>query len=317
MAELRDVTVHFPAGQGRVVRAVDGVRLEVRPFETLGIIGESGSGKSTLGRVLVCLTKPSAGQLLHEGRDPYRLRGAPARQDRRDFQIVFQDPSSALNPRMRILDSVREPLDIAAEQPRRDRDATALALLDRVGLRASYGDRFPHELSGGQKQRVNIARILAAQPRLVVWDEVVAALDVSIQADILNLFDELQRERRLTYVFITHDIGVVNHISDRIAVMYLGKLAEMGPSEAVIDHPLHPYTVALLSSEPVPLPQAMQSQRRVILHGEVPSPLAPPSGCRFRTRCPAATPFCAEAEPEWRPLGPDRWVACHYAELRP
>lgn len=247
----RDLTVHFPVAGGGIVHAVDGVTLDVDEGETLGIIGESGSGKSTLGRALVCLTRPTAGAVLHAGRDPYRLRGAEARQDRLAHQIVFQDPAAALNPRVRILDSVREPLDIAGGPPKRDRDRTALALLDRVGLRAAYADSYPHELSGGQKQRVNIARVLATQPRLIVCDEVVAALDVSLQADILNLFADLQRERGFTYAFITHDLGVVGHVSDRIAVMYLGRLVELGPAEAVTQTPLHPYTKALLSAEPV------------------------------------------------------------------
>ena len=314
IAAVQDLAIHFPVAGGGTVHAVDGVSLDIQDGETLGIIGESGSGKSTLGRAIVCLTKPSAGTVLHRGVDPCGLRGPAARQDRRDYQIVFQDPAAALNPRMRVLDSIREPLDIAGGESRAVRDEKALGLLDRVGLRAAFGDSYPHELSGGQKQRVNIARVLAAQPRLIVCDEVVAALDVSIQADILNLFAALQRERGFTYVFITHDLGVVGHISDRIAVMYLGRLVELGSRAAIVETPLHPYTQALLAAEPVPLPADMRPVRGPVLAGEVPSPLDPPSGCRFRTRCPIATPRCSAAVPDWRQLAPARWVACHYAE---
>ena len=317
IAAVRSLAVRFPAQAGGLVHAVDDVSLDIEDGETLGVIGESGSGKSTLCRALVCLTKPFAGTVLHRGRNPYQLRGAAARQDRRDYQIVFQDPSAALNPRMRILDSIREPLDIAGDQPRAARDRTAHALLDRVGLRTTYADSYPHELSGGQKQRVNIARVLAAQPKLIVCDEVVAALDASIRADILNLFAELQRERGFTYAFVSHDLGVVGHVSDRIAVMYLGRLVELGSRGTIIHAPLHPYTQALLSAEPVPLPAAMRPRNRVVLMGEVPSAINPPSGCRFRTRCPAATPYCAEVVPHWREAAPGHWVACHYADAEP
>ncbi len=312
LVSARDLTVHFPAQGGGTVHAVDGLTLDVQEGETLGIIGESGSGKSTLGRALVRLTRPTGGAVLHRGRDLSGLRGAEARQDRLEHQIVFQDPAAALNPRMRILDSVREPLDIANALPKAARNRAALALLERVGLRAAFAESYPHELSGGQKQRVNIARVLATEPKLIVCDEVVAALDVSLQADILNLFVDLQRERGFTYAFITHDLGVVGHVSDRIAVMYLGRLVELGPSEAIMETPLHPYTQALLSAEPVPLPATMRPDRRIRLQGEIPSPINPPSGCRFRTRCPWATPLCTEL-PEWRSIGEERWVACHYA----
>ena len=317
IAAVQELSIHFPAQGGGIVHAVDGVSLDIREGETLGIIGESGSGKSTLCRAIVCLTRPTSGMVLHRGSDPYRLRGAAARQDRRDYQIVFQDPAAALNPRMRILDSVREPMDIARDLPRAARDRAAYALLDRVGLRAAYADSYPHELSGGQKQRVNIARVLAAQPKLIVCDEVVAALDASIRADILNLFAELQRERGFTYAFVTHDLGVVGHVSDRIAVMYLGRLVELASRAAIVGAPLHPYTQALLSAEPVPLPASMRSSSRIVLTGEVPSPIDPPSGCRFRTRCPIAAAYCAEAAPDWREAAPGHWVACHYAGTEP
>jgi peptide/nickel transport system ATP-binding protein/oligopeptide transport system ATP-binding protein len=214
---------------------------------------------------------------------------------------------------MTILESVREPLEVLGEGNREEWTRRALEMLDRVGLRAEIGERYPHELSGGQKQRVNIARVLTVRPKLIVCDEVVAALDVSIRGDVLNLFAELQRELGLTYVFITHDLSVVSHISDRIAVMYLGKFMELGPAEALSERPLHPYTEALLSAEPVPLPAALREERRIILEGEIPSPVAPPSGCRFRTRCRYAQAICKREEPAWREVEPDHFAACHFA----
>lgn len=314
LVETQDLRIGFRTGTiGEVVKAVDGVSFSIQPGETFGVIGESGSGKSTLGRALVCLLKPSSGTVRLDGVDPYSLSARDLRERRRDYQIVFQDPNAALDPRMTILDSVREPLDIMREGTRAERDRRALEAMNRVGLRADFGARYPHQLSGGQKQRVNIARALTLRPRMMVCDEVIAALDVSIQADILNLFADLQREFGLTYVFITHDLGVVSHISDRIAVMYLGKFIEMGPAEEIAERPLHPYTEALLSAEPAPVPSAMRTDRRILLEGEIPSPLAPPSGCRFRTRCPFAEDVCASREPEWRELGPGHWVACHFA----
>ena len=314
IVEAKDLRVHFStSGGAETVKAVDGVSFAMNRGETFGVIGESGSGKSTLGRAVVCLLKPTAGAIRLDDADPYALSGAAFRRNRRDFQIVFQDPNAALNPRMRIRDSVREPLDILGEGTRAERNARAVAVLDRVGLRAEFAERYPHELSGGQKQRVNIARVLTLRPKLVVCDEVVAALDVSIQADMLNLFADLQREFGLTYLFITHDLGVVSHISDRIAVMYLGKFMEMGGADDIAERPLHPYTEALLSAEPVPLPSHLRSGERIVLQGEIPSPISPPSGCRFRTRCPFAQDLCASSEPEWRELEPGRFVACHFA----
>jgi oligopeptide/dipeptide ABC transporter ATP-binding protein len=304
--------VHFHLrGQG-MLRAVDGVSLEVRPQETLGIIGESGSGKSTLGRAMVGMTAPSSGRMLHDGKDPWSLRGQAWRAHRRDYQLVFQDPNAALDPRMSVRQSVREPLDIAGTGSRAGRDRRAMAMLDRVGLTAEQAERYPHELSGGQKQRVNIARTLTVSPRFVVCDEMVAALDVSIQADILNLFAELRREFGLTTLFITHDIGVVTHVSDRVGVMYLGRLMELGDMRAVSTRPLHPYTRALLSAEPeLVRAEAGRRRSRVTLQGEIPSPLNPPSGCRFRTRCPLAAALCAAEEPAWRDAGGGHFVACH------
>ena len=307
--------VHFPVrGSRETVKAVDGVDFVVENGTTFGVIGKSGSGKSTLGRALVCLQRPTAGRVLHAGRDPFAMPRSALRRHRRGYQIIFQDPSAALDPRMTILDAVREPLDIAGAGPLRERVRRARETLDRVGIGGTMHDRYPHELSGGQKQRVNIARALTVRPRLIVCDEVVAALDVSIQADILNLFAELQQDFGLTYVFITHDLAVVSHVSDMIAVMYLGRFVELGPAETIRERPCHPYTQALLSADPEPVPKAMQTGRRIVLQGEIPSPIAPPSGCRFRTRCPYAAPICAAEPPPWRETSPGCFAACHFVE---
>ncbi len=313
---VRDLRILFRTPGGKdPIRAVDGVDFDVQPGETLGIIGESGSGKTSLGRALVSLITPDSGQILHDGLDPTTLRGARFRKHRRDYQIIFQDPSAALDPRMTILDSVTEPLLIVRDGNDAARQREALAMLARVGLPRDLAERYPHQLSGGQKQRVNIARALMLRPKVIVCDEVVAALDVSLRGEILNLFADLQRAFRLTYIFITHDIAVVSHISDRIAVIYLGKLMELGPTDAVRGEPLHPYTQALLSAEPLALPAALRPKRRIILEGEVPNPAAPPSGCRFRTRCPVARPRCASEAPLWREVTPGHSVACHFAEV--
>jgi peptide/nickel transport system ATP-binding protein/oligopeptide transport system ATP-binding protein len=309
----KDLKVHFPTRErGRTVKAVDGVSFTVDPSRTLGIIGESGSGKSTLGRVLVCLTKPTGGTLLHENQDPFKLKTSALRMHRRDYQIIFQDPHAALNPRMTIHASVREPLDIIGDLPRAERDTRVRGLLERVGIGPALHNRYPHELSGGQKQRVNIARALTTQPKVLVCDEVVAALDVSIQAGILNLFAELQRDLGLTYIFITHDLAVASHVSDDIAVMYLGQLMEMGPADAVRSDPQHPYSQALMMSEPEPMPSNLRHKSRIVLQGDIPSPITPPSGCRFHTRCPRAKARCSLDVPEWREIMPLRWIACHY-----
>lgn len=311
---VEDLKIHFSTRDRETVKAVDGVSFAIRAGETFGIIGESGSGKTTVGRALVGLLQPTGGTIRYGAQNVAKLSRQEYRRLRRDYQIIFQDPHAALNPRMTILRSVMEPLEIMKEGTPASRRQTALEALERAGLSAQLAARYPHELSGGQKQRVNIARALTLRPKFIVCDEVVAALDVSIRGDILNLFAELQQEFGLTYAFITHDISVVSHISDRIGVMYLGRLAEIGPAEDVSSRPLHPYTEALLSAEPIPLPSDLRDkERRIRLTGEIPSPVSPPSGCRFRTRCPAATSLCAEQAPEWRELKPDHWVACHFA----
>jgi oligopeptide/dipeptide ABC transporter ATP-binding protein len=318
LAATEDLAIHFASAHGRgKVKAVDGVTLAVLRGETFGIIGESGSGKSTLGRALVGLQKPTRGKVVHEGRDLFALRRRDFARHRRDFPIVFQDAATAMDPRMTIAQSVREPLDVAATMPAAARAARVSELLDAVGLSSEHGARYPRELSGGQNQRATIARALALSPKLIVCDEVVAPLDVSIQADILNLFAQLQQLLGLTYVFITHDLGVVAHISDRIAVMYLGKFVELAPAASLMKAPLHPYTQALLSAEPDPAATAAERRQRIVLEGEIPSAIAPPSGCRFRTRCWRATEECAMAEPPLRQVADGRFVACHYAEAPP
>ncbi len=315
IVSVRDLEVRFQTMDRRAtVKAVDGVSFDVRRGETFGIIGESGSGKTTIGRALVFLLKPTGGAILHNGVDPQALPRKQFQSHRRDYQIIFQDPNAALNPRMTIISSVLEPLELARAGTKAERLARAQEAMDRVGLPQELGERYPHQLSGGQKQRVIIARALTLRPKLIVCDEVVAALDMSIRGDVLNLFAELQRDLGLTYVFITHDLSVVSHISNRIAVMYLGRFVELGPAESVSGRPLHPYTQALLSAEPLPLPSTMRSDRRIILQGEIPSPIDPPSGCRFRTRCQYAQPVCAARTPDWRELAPDHWVACHFAD---
>ena len=313
LLSVRDLHIRFATSDGQTVKAVDGISFDVMPGETFGVIGESGSGKTTLGRALVSLLPPSDGQILHDGIDPQTLGRRALRQHRRQYQIVFQDPHAALNPRQRVLASVCEPLEIAGGLDRSERERRALQALDRVGISRDYARRYPHMLSGGQKQRINIARVLTLRPKVIVCDEVVAALDVSIRGDVLNLFADLQREFGLTYVFITHDLSVVAHVSDRIAVTYLGRLMELGPTEDIVARPLHPYTEALMSADPLPLPSYLRTQRRIVLEGEIPSPINPPSGCRFRTRCPSAQPRCAAELPAWRELRPAHWVACHFA----
>ena len=314
LIEVRNLRVLFPThDRSQTVKAVDGVSFDVHAGETFGIIGESGSGKTTLGRALVSLVTPTEGTVLRGGVDPGKLSRSELQAHRRDHQIVFQDPHSALNPRLRIIDSTMEPLQAAGHKDRASNRHAALEALARVGISAEMSQRYPHQLSGGQKQRANIARVLTLRPKLIVCDEVVAALDVSIRGDILNLFADLQREFGLTYVFITHDLSVVSHISDRIAVTYLGRFMEQGPNNGVTGQPMHPYTEALLSAEPIPLPSHLRTQRRIMLEGEIPSPIDPPSGCRFRTRCPYAAERCTGEAPALRELRPAHWVACHFA----
>ncbi|WP_172294576.1 ABC transporter ATP-binding protein [Pseudoruegeria sp. HB172150] len=309
-ATVKDLHVTF----GGTVRAVDGVTFTVEDGEIFGVIGESGSGKSTLGRCLVCLINPSDGEVRHRDVDPFALSRRQLNRHRRRCQMVSQDPNAALDPRMTILQSLCEPLNIAGIGSREKRREKAYEMLDRVSLAAEFANRYPHELSGGQKQRVNIARALMLDPELIVCDEVVAALDVSIQADMLNLFSRLKDELKLTYVFISHDLRVVSHISDRVAVMYFGTIVELGPAREVMDRPLHPYTEALGSAEPKLAADAAERRGRIILQGEIPNSAKPPTGCRFHTRCPRAEARCSGEVPATRELMPGRYVACHFAE---
>lgn len=310
---VRDLRIHFPVKRRETLKAVDGVSFNVMPGEVFGIIGESGSGKSTLGRAMVALRTPTSGTILHDGIDFSSLSKQEFRTLRRGYQIVFQDPEGALDPRMTVLQSVREPLDVEGGVSASRREEEARKCLDQVGLGPDFARRYPHELSGGQKQRVNIARVLTMRPKLIVCDEAVAALDVSIQAEVINLFSQLQRELGLTYVFISHDLNIVAYISRRVAVMYLGNFVEMGPVETVVASPLHPYTRALLQSRPTPVPASLRPRRQAALSGEIPSAIAPPSGCHFRTRCAHAVSRCEAEAPLWEHIEPDRWVACHFA----
>lgn len=316
LLDVIDLSVHF-RGRGRqaAVRAVDGVSFSIARGETLGLIGESGSGKSTVGRAVVGLVRPRAGSIALKGVETWRLSARERRHQGRAVQIIFQDPAEALDPRMTVSASVGEPLRRRTFRGGRDdHDERVREVLERVGLDAAYGQRRPHELSGGQRQRVNIARALVSKPEIVVCDEAVSALDVSVQAGILNLLAELKAEWHLSYLFISHDLGVVANVADRISVMYLGRLVETAPTDEIIGRPAHPYTLALLAAEPQALPSRLRRRGREILTGDIPSPADPPSGCRFRTRCRFAEERCAVEEPSFRQLTPGHWVACHFAE---
>jgi oligopeptide/dipeptide ABC transporter ATP-binding protein len=315
MLEVRGLKKHFATGGGvlgigaDVVRAVDGVSFSIARGETFGLVGESGCGKTTVGRCVLRLVEPTAGEVLFDGEDLLGLGRADLRRRRRDMQIIFQDPYSSLNPRMKVESIVEEPLVIHGIASRAERRARVAELLGEVGLGADAAERYPHEFSGGQRQRIGIARALALRPKLVVADEPVSALDVSVQAQIVNLLQDLQREHGLTYLFISHGLAVVEHISSQVGVMYLGRLVEVAPSRELYDHPMHPYTRALISAVPNPDPDSRRE--RIILSGDVPTPIAPPSGCKFRTRCPLAEPVCAEVEPDLEELAPGHLVACH------
>jgi oligopeptide transport system ATP-binding protein len=318
LLEVRNLVKHFPVGGGLfggprgLVRAVDGVSFAIRRGETLGLVGESGCGKTTTGRCILQLERPTGGSVLFEGRDLTALAETELRAVRRKIQVIFQDPYSSLNPRMTVGQIIAEPLSVhgivpdPAARARRVRD-----LLARVGLLPQHASRYPHELSGGQRQRVGIARALAMEPSLIVCDEPVSALDVSIQAQIINLLEDLQAEYHLTYLFIAHDLAVVRHISDRVAVMYLGRIVELADRKALYDDPLHPYTKALLAAVPIPDPELEARRERVVLKGEVPSPLKPPSGCVFHPRCPVAVDRCRAEVPDLREVKPGHWAACH------
>ena len=302
------------------VKALDGVSFELYKGETLGIVGESGCGKSTLGRMLMRLEEPTAGKVTFNGIDMYSQSGAAMRKLRRDIQIVFQDPYTSLNPRKTVGDIVGEPFDIHPETvPKGGRDRRVRELLDLVGLNPEHIDRYPHQFSGGQRQRIGIARGVALNPKVIICDEPVSALDVSVQAQVVNLLEKLQDELGLAYIFIAHDLSVVRHISDRVGVMYLGKMVEIGDEDQIYSRPTHPYTQALLSAVPVPDPTLRNAREQIVLTGDVPSPANPPTGCRFHTRCWKAQEICSQEEPLLtpRPDGiSDHESACHFAEVR-
>jgi oligopeptide transport system ATP-binding protein len=310
---------HFPITRGILaqrqvgaVQAVDGISFTIERGETLGLVGESGCGKTTAGRTLLGLYPATDGVVTIDGRDVHQSRGKELLAIRREAQMIFQDPFASLNPRWTVSAIVSEPIRVHhLARDKSGRTARVKELLELVGLSERHLNRFPHEFSGGQRQRIGIARSLASQPRFIVCDEPISALDVSIQAQVVNLLEDLQDRFSLTYLFIAHDLSMVRHICDRVAVMYLGVLVEMAQANDLYDNPLHPYTQSLLSAVPIPDPKKERARERIILTGDVPSPIHPPSGCRFHPRCPIARPHCAEVVPEWRQISPGRWVACH------
>jgi len=317
LVRVENLVKHFPAGGGlfgrAVVHAVDGVDLAIAAGETLGLVGESGCGKSTLGRVIVRLQPATSGQVFFEDIDLTKVRGEKLRRTRQRIQMIFQDPYASLNPRMTVGDIVSEPLRNFGVAKGRKAEQKVQEVMRVVGLNPNFVNRYPHEFSGGQRQRIGIARALVLNPTFIVADEPVSALDVSIQAQIVNLMEDLQSRFNLTFLFIAHDLSVVRHISDRVAVMYLGKIVEIGPSDSIRDKPLHPYTKVLESSVPVPDPDLEAARKPILLKGEIPSPVNPPQACRFHTRCPIAQPICSEVEPPLEMKETGRFAACHFA----
>jgi oligopeptide transport system ATP-binding protein len=317
LLKVTDLKMHFPIYRGvfqrqvGAVHAVDGVSFDVKRGETLGLVGESGCGKSTTGRTILQLYKPTAGDIQFEGVDLVKLHGEDLRKMRRKIQMIFQDPYASLNPRMTVQQIVGEPLMVHNAAGGQEIEERVKHLLDLVGLNPAFATRYPHEFSGGQRQRIGVARALALQPSFIICDEPISALDVSIQAQVVNLLEELQEQFNLTYLFIAHDLSMVRHISKRVAVMYLGVIVELAARDELYRAPLHPYTQALLSAVPIPDPVADATRKRTVLEGDVPSPVNPPSGCRFRTRCPIAEKMCSESRPDFREVSPGHFVACH------
>lgn len=320
LVKIDGLKKHFPIHRGLLqrqvgaVKAVDGVSFDVLKGETLGLVGESGCGKSTTGRAILQLHAPTAGHVIFQGKDITQLKGETLRQMRAHMQMIFQDPYASLNPRMTVGEIVGEPLDVhGLVATRAEKQERVKRLLEIVGLNPYFANRFPHEFSGGQRQRIGVARALALNPSFIICDEPISALDVSIQAQVVNLLEDLQKEFGLTYLFIAHDLSMVRHISDRVCVMYLGKTMELASRNELYNSPLHPYTQALLSAVPVPDPLLEAKRQRTILVGDVPSPANPPKGCVFHTRCPIAKEECSARVPEWREARPGHWVACHFA----
>ena len=310
--EVKNLCKYFPAGKKQTLKAVDNVSFYINRGETLGLVGESGCGKTTCGRTVSHLYTPTSGTVIFDGKDVSTLKGKDLLSFKKDVQMIFQDPYSSLDPRMTIAEIVGEGMDVHFKYSTEEKNQKVTELLARVGLTEDYANRFAHELSGGQRQRIGIARALAVQPRFIVCDEPISALDVSIQAQIVNLLIKLQKESDLTYLFISHDLSMVRHISDRVGVMYLGSLVELASSEEIFSRQLHPYTRALLSAIPTADPEAERSRKRVALEGEVPSPINPPSGCKFRNRCIHATELCAKEAPVLTEVEPGRFTACHH-----
>ncbi|MFA9406560.1 MAG: ABC transporter ATP-binding protein [Anaerolineales bacterium] len=318
LVRVEDLTKHFPITRGIIisrqvgaVQAVDGVNFDIRKGETLGLVGESGCGKSTTGRTILQLHRATSGKVFYGGTDLTELKGEALRLMRRNMQMIFQDPYASLNPRLTIGNIIAEPLEVHKIGNSKERRERVDELLKLVGLSPYFVNRYPHEFSGGQRQRIGVARALALQPDFIVCDEPISALDVSIQAQVVNLLEDLQDTFGLTYLFIAHDLSMVRHISNRTAVMYLGKIVELASRDELYAHPLHPYTQALLSAVPIPNPAKESKRQRILLEGDVPSPINPPTGCRFHPRCPLAIDICKESQPEWREVASGHWVACH------
>lgn len=322
LLRVENLVKHFPIMRGAFVRrqvgavhAVDGVSFDIYPGETVGLVGESGCGKSTTGRTILQLYRATSGSVYFEGHNLAEMKGEELRKMRRKMQMIFQDPYASLNPRMTVRDIISEPLLVHGLANGKQAGERVQELLGLVGLNPAYANRYPHEFSGGQRQRIGVARALSLQPSLIVCDEPISALDVSIQAQVVNLLEDLQKQFHLTYLFIAHDLSMVRHISTRVAVMYLGVIVEFAERDDLYSNPLHPYTQALLSAVPIPDPVAEEKRQRRVLQGEIPSPVNPPSGCRFRTRCPLAAEICAQVRPEFREVTPRHFVACHMVAI--
>lgn len=314
LIRVHELQKFFNLGGGDILKAVNKVSLSIARGETVGVVGESGCGKSTAGRTILRLYEPTGGGVTFEGQDIYKLRGPDLKALRRNMQMIFQDPYASLNPRMTIADVIGEAIDIhKLAGSRAERKRKVEELLDLVGLNPDHATRYPHEFSGGQRQRIGIARALAVDPKFIIADEPISALDVSIQAQVVNLLQDLQRKLGLTYLFIAHDLSMVKHISDRVAVMYLGKVVELAESAELYDNPLHPYTRALMSAIPIPDPEVEATRERIVLKGDLPSPIDPPRGCQFHTRCPIATDVCKSDEPKLLEIRKGHFAACHYA----